>query len=70
MLKNKSEFGRFRVVYLYRFEVVESSHKRIEDDQAMNGVKILRISGDQRETSIEGGGRDQGVWQPDAVLLP
>ena len=33
-------------------------------------MKILCIPGDQRETTIEGGGRDQGVWQTDAVLLP
>ena len=32
-------------------------------------LEILRIPRDQRETTIEGGGRDQGVWQTDAVLL-
>jgi hypothetical protein len=32
-------------------------------------VKILRIPGHQREATIESGGRDQRVWQPDAVLL-
>src|SRR5262245_24074329 len=69
MLKNNAGLGRLRVMNLYRFKVVESSRKRIEDDQAVNGVKILWIPGDQRESTIEGGGRDQCVWQSDAVRL-
>jgi hypothetical protein len=70
MLKNSAGLSSLRVVNLYCFEVVEYSRKRIEDDQAVNGVKILRIPGHQRETTIESCGRDQRVWQSDAVLLP
>jgi hypothetical protein len=69
MLKNSAGSGSLRVVNLHRFEIVEYSRKRIEDNQAVNGVKILRIPGHQRKTTIEGGGRDQCVWQTDAVLL-
>jgi hypothetical protein len=49
---------------------VDHSRKWVEDDQAVNGVKILRIASDQREPKVESSGRDQRVWQPDAVLLP
>jgi hypothetical protein len=47
---------------------VDHSRKWVKDDQAVNGVKILPIPGDQRETTIESGGRDQCVWQSDALL--
>jgi hypothetical protein len=70
MLKNSDRVGRLRIVNFHRLEVVEYSRERIEDGQAVNGAKILCIPGEQREITIEGGGCDQGVWQPDAVLLP
>ena len=69
MLKNSDGFGRLRILNFRRVAVVEYSSERINDDPAVNGVKILRIPGDQWETSIEGGGRDQCVWKTNAVLL-
>jgi hypothetical protein len=56
-------------VALSGVEAIADSRTWIEEDQAMNGVNILRSPGDPRDTTIAGGRRDQCGWQTGAALL-
>lgn len=69
MLNNSAGFEPRWEEILGRFEAIEASRKGIQDDQAVNGAETFCIPGDQRETTLDGCRRNQGVWQSSAVRL-